>query len=92
MADAEEIPERHLDARLVHSVPVNPQHQRASGERVLRGDRVPEVRDRAWSGQIGEHQRFAFLDGARIAVAVQVGTGAGDAQGLSIGNLRQGQQ
>jgi hypothetical protein len=92
VADAEEIAQRHFDARLGHPVPVNPQHERTAGERVLRGNRIPEVRDRARAGQLGEHQRFAFLDHARVAVAVQVGTGAGDAPGLAVRKMRQSHQ
>lgn len=53
------------------SVPICPQHEVAPGERVLRGDRDPDVRDHAGTRHIRKDERLAGPDPHEICVAAR---------------------
>jgi len=70
VADAEEIANRALDARVLLAVPIHPQRQQPRVERRRMGDGVPKMRDHARPFQVGQHQRPPRLDRPRIRIPV----------------------
>ena len=64
MADAEEIADRALDARMLFAVPIHPQRQQPRVVRRRVRDREPDMHDHAGASQFGQRQRAARGDRA----------------------------